>query len=270
MIKYILIAVVVLGIILFILWLGLRVKPKPFSPFEGRSSSLETMPLPANLPGPVEHFYKTVYGESIPRITSAVVSGRASLRVSGITFPARFRFIHDAGQDYRHYIEVTFFGFPLMKVNERYLEGVSRMETPGGVIEDEPQINQAANLGLWAESIWLPSIFLSDPRVRWEAVDPETALLIVPFADREETFVARFDPQTGLLLYLESMRYKDSHGGKILWINEVRGWKSIDGFQLPFIGAVTWMDEGTPWAVFTVEEVVYNTDVSDYVRAEGP
>ena len=41
--------------------------------------------------------------------------------MAGIAFPARFRFIHEAGRGYRHYIEATVFGLPLMKVNERYL-----------------------------------------------------------------------------------------------------------------------------------------------------
>jgi hypothetical protein len=33
--------------------------------------------------------------------------------------------------------------------------------------------------------------------------------------------------------------------------------------------AATWMDEGKPWAVFTLEDVAYNVDVSEYIRASG-
>ena len=101
-------------------------------------------------------------------IKSVVITGRGSLRFRGISFPARLRFTHDAGQGYRHYIETTIFGYPLMKVNEWYLDGKSRMELPVGVIESEPKVDMAANLGLWGESVWLPSIFVTDPRVRWE------------------------------------------------------------------------------------------------------
>ena len=43
-----------------------------------------------------------------------------------------------------------------MVVNETYLDGKSRLELPFGVIEDEPKADQAANLGLWGESAWLP------------------------------------------------------------------------------------------------------------------
>ena len=41
----------------------------------------------------------------------------------GTSFHTRLRFTHTAGQDYRHYIEATIFGYPLIKVNESYLDG---------------------------------------------------------------------------------------------------------------------------------------------------
>ena len=57
------------------------------------------------------------------------------MRIMGITFPTRFRFTHIAGQSYRHYIETTIFGLPLMKVNEHYLDRVGRLELPFGMEE---------------------------------------------------------------------------------------------------------------------------------------
>lgn len=66
------------------------------------------------------------------------------------------------------------------------------------------------------------------------------------------------------------MRYKGSDSeGKTLWLNEVLDWGTVDGHIIPTVGAVTWFDEGTPWAVFTVEDVVYNADVEEYVQEKG-
>jgi hypothetical protein len=73
-----------------------------------------------------------------------------------------------------------------------------------------------------------------------------------------------------MLHFLESMRYKGTDSdGKTLWINEALEWDTIDGHTIPAVGAVTWFDEGTPWAVFTVEDVRYNVDVEDTIQQKG-
>jgi hypothetical protein len=191
------------------------------------------------------------------------------MRIMGITFPGRFRFTHDAGQGYRHYIEATLFGLPLMKVNEYYLEGTGRMELPFGVTEGV-EIDQGANLGLWAESFWFPAVLVTDPRVTWEAVDEETALARLPFGEEEQTFVVRFDPETGLVRFMEAMRYKEvGDEEKHLWINEALTWEELEGQRTMTVGTATWFDDGTAWATFTVEEIVLNADVSEYIRAKG-
>ena len=201
-------------------------------------------------------------------IESAVLTGRATMApVGGIKIPARFRFVHEVGQGYRHYFEMTWFGLKFGVGNEHYLDGKSRLTLPMGLSDEGSQVDEAANLSMWAEYVWLPAALLTTPGVRWEPVDDETALLIVPFGDEEQTFVARFDPETGLLRLLESMRYKDSKSvAKTLWLNESSNWSTVNGFEIPASGAVTWFDQGKPWAVFTVQDVVYNVDVQDEIR----
>lgn len=271
--KTTLIIIGVLAALLFLGWLGLQIKPKPFSAYPEKTPELKMIPLPEGLPAPVERFYKTVYGGEIPVIETVVIKGRADISPFGVKLPARFLFVHNAGKDYRHYFEATWFGIPVMKVNERYLDGKTLFETPvGDPINNDASTNQAANLAVWAEAAWFPSIWITDPRVRWEPVDDKTALLFVPFEDQEENFVMRFNPDTGLLDSMEAMRFRDSgaQAKKILWITKNIEGKKIEGTQLDTVGSATWLDQGKPWATFTLEEVNYNVDVSAYIRRKGP
>ena len=112
------------------------------------------------------------------------------------------------------------------------LDGKSRLELPFGVVENDPKVDQAANLGLWAKSVWLPSIFITDPRMRWKPIDDKTALLIVPFGDLEETIVVQFNPQDGLMHYVEAMRWKNS-GDEGKTTLDQRGCRVVENKRYP-------------------------------------
>lgn len=268
--KLVLIIVGSLGLLGLLGWLGLRLPPRSLPQAPLNPGEVSWTALPDDLPAPVARFYQELYGDELPVIDSAVVSGRGTMRVGGLTAPVRFRFTHATGADYRHHIEVMFFGLRVLTVHETFLDGAARLELPFGVSEGS-QVDQGANLALWAEAVWMPSVWVTDPRVRWEAIDEHSALLVAPFGDREETFIARFDPDTGLLRLLESMRFKGADDElTTLWLNEVVTWVELDGWLLPRETALTWFDDGTPWARMTTEEVRYNADVRDYLRQRGP
>lgn len=261
----------VLAAVVGIGWAGLHVTPAPFDLPPRTPAAAETIPLPAGLPAPVERFYRLAYGERVPVITSAIISGRGTMRpvAGGPTLPMRFRFTHEVGRSYRHYIEATVFGIPVLKANEYYVGGKERMELPWATSEG-PNYDQAGNLGMWAELASLPAAYLTDPRVRWEPVDDVTALLVVPFGEREEHFVVRFDPETGRMTGMEVMRYKGDANHKTLWITGAQGWGTIGGYNLAPGGTATWLDEGTPWLVMTMEDIAYNVPVDTSFSAKGP
>ncbi len=270
--EIILTILIVLVIIGLIIWLGLRVKPTPFPSFPQQSpQTMDTIPLPQGLPAPVERMYRKIYSERIPIIHSAVFTGRVKLSpFFHIPLEGRFRFIHDAGKGYRHYIEATFFGRPFMKVNERFLDGQSLFELPFGPPSQGAKLNQAANLGMWAELFLLPSVFLTSPRVRWVAVDNESALLVVPFEQIEETFIIRFDPSNHLIRLAEIMRYRDvTSTQKSLWVTSSLSGEWQDGIPVNHFGSATWLEDGQPWAIFRTEEVRVNVDIRQTIQMKG-
>jgi hypothetical protein len=253
-------------------WLGLQVRPAPFPAFPAESGPARTVPLRAGLPAPVNRYFTSTYGSRMPVIESAVLTGRARIRPVGpVWFPARYRFTHVAGRDYRHYIEACWFGIPVLRVNERCVDTESLIDIPIIGTDLGPKVEQAANLGLWAESWQLPAILVTDPRVRWEAIDDHSAWLIVPFKDgKTDRFLVRFDPKTGQPTWTESMRYQNSQSAeKILWLTHGYDLREFEGVKLQALGTATWMNDGKPWAYFELEDVRTNVDVRDYVRARG-
>ena len=198
-----------------LVWLGLQVRPASFPPDARVAPTPGTVPIPAGLPAPVDRYLRTVYGSDLPVIDTVLIKGRAVIRpFMNIPLQAQFVFVHRAGRDYRHYFEATFFGLPLLKVNEGYIDGHSFFESPMGNLHDDPNSNQGANLALWAEAVWFPSLWVTDSRVSWQAVDDHTAILRVPFGSESERFVVRFDPQSHLLTTMEAMRYRERGPGQ--------------------------------------------------------
>lgn len=205
-------------------------------------------------------------------IETAVIQGRGIMKpFMNISIPARFVFVHTAGKDYRHYFEATWFGIPLLKVNEGYIDGESFFESPMASYYDEQNANQGANLALWAEAIWFPSLWLTDGRAHWEPVDESTGLLYVPFGERQERFIVRFNPRTNLIDTMEAMRYRDLGQGqpKILWIVRAEAGQLVPETNISSVGSVMWLDQGEPWAFFNLEELIFNQDVSTYIRQRG-
>lgn len=241
--------------IVLLLWLGLKIKPEPYPVFAesadlGPAPVVETMAIPDGLPAPVERFYRQRYGEKLPVITSAVISGRGTMAPFGIALPMRFRFAYGPQAEYRALIEATIFTLPLFKADETYIDAHALGKMPYGIDEGD-WFNQAMNVRIWCEILtWLPSALLTAPGVSWEPVDAETALLVVPFNQGQERVVVRFDPQTGLVRYFETMKYRTATE-KILWINSI------------------WVDQGKPWIHLTIEETLYNVPLAAYIRGQA-
>jgi hypothetical protein len=254
-----------------LVWIGTRIVPRAFPSHPQESEIPEELPMPPGLPAPVQRFYEILYGDSVPHIHSFILTGRGRVRFKGLTFPARLRFTHQAGKGYRHYIEAVFWGLPMMQVNEHYLDWRSRLALPFGVVENEPRVDQAANLGLWSETMLFPAVYLTTEGVRWEGMDETTARLFVPFKDEEHVFTVHFDARSGLVTRMKALRWKNAGDeSRTPWEAQILEWGRLAGWQMPVLFGAQWMDEDSPWLVARIEDIVWNVDVQSYIRQEGP
>ncbi len=267
-----LIAGVIGGLALLVggLWLGLQVQARSFETVEA-GRDLGTRPLPTDLPAPVARFARAIFGgDELPVVESALLAGRAQLRFNGLGLNTRFKFSHLAPNHYYHYIQAAWFGLPVATINERYLDGQGIMDIPGLHVENDSNISHAANQGFWSEALaWSPSFVFSDARVRWEAIDDTSARMIVPDADAEEHFLVRFDTQTGLMTEVSTERYQDpAPAPRRRWTNRVVEWGTFNGVRVPVRAETQW-DDDPPWALWHIEQVVYNLPVTNRLHQFG-
>ena len=63
-------------------------------------------------------------------------------------------------------------------------------------------------------------------------------------------------------------RYREPGLGRsrILWITRNEPGATLPGTPLSAVGSATWLDQGRPWAVFTVEDIALNVDVQKVLR----
>jgi len=269
------VVLLILAVLLLLLaWLGLRWPSTPFPPWQPPPAAPPApVEWPEDLPPPVRRAFAAVLPNGPVAITTAVITGRAVLRINGLPLRARFRFIHQAGRSYRHVIEVTWFNRPILKINESFVNGYPRMALgPLGTFEGTSTLFQAATLALWAESIWLPPLLISDPRLRWQMVDDLHATLFVPAGEGEEILLVTFDAQTGRIAAMDAQRYRDADEGavKLGWRCQLVEYAPFSGIQSPRQSSLQWSDQSRPWAEWTVEEVVYNSRVDNALGVAAP
>jgi len=254
-------------------FVGLQVPPKSFPPHPEATRDLGTVELPPGLPAPVQRYFDVALDGQAPRIESAVLWGRGRLKIKGIWFPVRFKAYYLPGRSFLRSMEITWFGLPILRGVDSYINGRGGLKITGFIHLEETgeKIDQAQNLVLWGEAIWTPSLYFSDPRVRWETVDEHVARLIVPFGEGEESFLVKFDPQTGLIREMSAKRYRGQEEAKTAWRVECLNWKSFHGVKVPTRVIGHWEDEKTPYVIMTVEGIEYNVDVSEKIpAAEAP
>jgi hypothetical protein len=244
-------------------WTGFRVRPRPRA---GPSGSIDaaTVRLPADLPPPVRRFYRAIgaEGPDVARVRTLALWGRAWMRRRPLPWlPVTFWSEHNVGWSGLQRLAVTWFGRPVLRGFDQYVDGRGAM-TIGGRRTVGHEIDQGENLFLWAEVVLLPSVLATRPGVRWEPIDDHCARLQVPFGDDSDELIIHFDPQTDLLTRCRALRYREVGGPKLGWRIDYERWRPFDAGRFPARITVAWEDQATPWFVVDVDGVATNVAVS--------
>lgn len=255
----------VIGILITILavaWSGLKYPPKSLPPHPEETKSMRLISIPSNLPKPVERHFDEVFDLKAPAIETAVVWGKADLRISGIWAPALFKaYYYIPGHDFMREMEITWFGKTVFKGKDSYINGKGSFGI-GGKAESGEKIDSASNLTVWAEAVFAPTKFIADPKIRWQVIDDNTAKLIVPLNDAEDTITVKFDPETGLMSEMRAPRYRSQELKKAPWIVRFYDWREQHGIKVPQLVTVGWADENEPRARFKIDGIEYNVGVT--------
>lgn len=262
-------AVLALAGVLAMGWLGFQLPPPAFAPESNAATSLTALDLPQDLPDPVRRYAEAVFTRGPVRITTAVVSGVGRIRNDTWWAPLRFRAYHTDAPELSRYTEVTWFGLPLLRSLDYYVDGAGALVGTGAAELDEsgPQATQAEYLSMWAQLVWMPSVLLAYPGSRWEAVDATTARLIVPFAGGEEALTVVFDPATDRIRHVAAARYRGGEPETTPWRAEFDRWARVQGVWVPTAHTFVWEDRG-PYARFEARRVQFNADLPDELPTE--
>ncbi len=118
--------------------------------------------------------------------------------------------------------------------------------------------------------MWVPSVFLTNPRIWGRAVD-NAAWLVAPFGDWEDSLLVIFELVVRLIRHMDSMRHREATGNaKSLAQFEAQERDMFCAVKVPPQGSVTRQDKATPRLTLKVEESVFNADVEEYVKARNP
>jgi hypothetical protein len=266
--------------------LGFVIPPRPFRAHPAPSHLDASTKFKQDLPEPVlRHFAQTIgdlpegverpeqfcveigntpleAGHSAPEIASAVVWGRGRAFIRGVWLPHRFKAWYRPGSSYYRRMEITWYQRPVMRAIDKYIQGVGQFQM-GDQSENGQRIDQNQVLMLWAETVWMPSVFVHHPAIRWSPVDDITARLEVPFGKSTDSLLAHFDQETGCMTHLTALRYPQESDNKEPWRIDLLEWKTFHGLLLPCHTAIAWGESGSPWSYWAVDGVAYNVNVSD-------
>jgi hypothetical protein len=229
--------------------------------------SLSTMPPPpvetsaADLPPPVARFRELALRQGPRFVETVAIECRATMRRPRLPrIPLRIRMFHRVGRAFVHDIRVGVGPLSIRLGLDAYVDGRGLMKI-GPSVNAGVAFDQGALIALWGEALGFPSAWEGRQDVRWDAIDEQTAMLVVEGPEGDIAITVGFDPATGFPAFCEADRYKAT-GPKVRWRGTSSDWRRFAGGVLsPSRYSAAWADEPYPWLEIRIDSVRVNVPV---------
>lgn len=118
--------------------------------------------------------------------------------------------------------------------------------------------NQGELLRWLAESVWFPTNLLPSDKLKWAAIDENTAKLIFHYNGFSLFYIITFN-SVGEITQMETKRYIDKNKLET-WIGKLENYKEINGVVVPTNIEALWsLEKGEfSYAKFSVTKIVYD------------
>ena len=200
----------------------------------------------------------------VPRMDTHAMWSRPYMRRGPLPpVPLRMKSLARVGESFVNDIEVAWFGRPVLRVVDAFVEGhgITRIGSRSVIGEE---IDQGANLFLWAEALLVPSAFGEGGSVAVEQIGTDEIRLIVPLGAGHDEATVRF--AEGHPRRFSALRYKRVGGPKLWWHVDYSEWFLQDGIAVPRRMDVSWEDERRPWLSLELEGFAFNVQAEPRLR----
>lgn len=203
----------------------------------------------------------------VPQMDTLAMWSRPYMRRGSLPRLAlRMRSVSRVGESFVNDIEMTWYGFPILRVVDAFVDGhgITKIGC-SATIGDE--IDQGANLFQWSEAVFVPSAFRQGSPIVAEKVGSDEIRLTVPLGSGHDEAGVRF--VDGHPARFSALRHIGSRTPQTWWHVDYLGWHMSEGIQVPRHMDVTWEDERRPWLSFDLDGFVANVEVEQRLLEVG-
>ena len=251
--SFIIIILIATGLF-FIGWLGFQIEPSSFIIKEREEiKNIQSREITDTLPAPFHTYIEKTTNKPVTDIHTAMVWGKARLKIAGIWVPARFRSYYDRGKSFYREMEVTWFSRPILKGIDSFINGKGRF-VMGSNKREGINVSRGQKLTMWTEAVWLPSAFATETDIKWKKL-PEKEIINqirIPFQDTLYALNIKINPNNHYIESIYGERQRGKGGQTATWRINYSQWKTFHQVTIPTKISVSWDDQEEPWSEFHV------------------